>query len=129
MPTVEYLNYDVINSYDWSIDDADLFEKAANEDLDDKDYGTLQLNEDDSILEAAETEGYNWPFSCRSGGCANCAAALISGEVDMGLQQILSEEEIEDKDIRLTCIGSPSADYVQIIYNSKELEFLQNRVI
>jgi ferredoxin len=47
----------------------------------------------------------------------------------MDMQQILSDEEVEDKDVRLTCIGSPDADEVQIVYNAKHLDYLQNRVI
>ncbi|MFW6449325.1 MAG: ferredoxin, partial [Halobacteriota archaeon] len=40
MPTVEYLNYEVLEDLGWDIEDDDLFEKAADEDLDDEDYGT-----------------------------------------------------------------------------------------
>ncbi|MFB6354176.1 MAG: ferredoxin, partial [Halobacteriales archaeon] len=29
MPTVEYLNYEVLDDHGWSLEDDDLFEKAA----------------------------------------------------------------------------------------------------
>ncbi len=129
MPTVEYLNYEVLEDLGWDIDDDDLFEKAAGEDLDDEDYGTLEVNRGEYILETAEAQGYDWPFSCRAGACANCAAILKEGEIEMDMQQILSQEEVEEDNVRLTCIGSPAADEVRIVYNAKHLDFLQNRVI
>ena len=129
MPTVTYLNYEVVEDNDWSIDQDNLFEKAENADLDDEDFGSLNVNEGDYILEAAESQGYSWPFSCRAGACANCAAIIKEGEINMDMQQILSEEEVDEKNVRLTCIGSPESDEVKIIYNAKHLDYLQNRVI
>ena len=129
MPTVEYLNYEVVDDQGWDIYDDDLFEKAAGEDLGDEDLGELEVNEGEYILEAAEAQGYDWPFSCRAGACANCAAILMEGEIDMDMQQILSDEEVEERNVRLTCIGTPAAEEVKIVYNAKHLDYLQNRVI
>ncbi|MFB6078756.1 MAG: ferredoxin Fer [Halarchaeum sp.] len=129
MPTVEYLNYEVVQDQDWDMDDDDLFEKAADAGLDAEDYGELDVPEGAYILETAESQGYDWPFSCRAGACANCASILKEGEIDMDMQQILSDEEVEDKNVRLTCIGSPATDEVKIVYNAKHLDYLQNRVI
>jgi 2Fe-2S type ferredoxin len=129
MPTVEYLNYEVLEDQGLEMDDDDLFEKAADAGLDDEDYGTLDVAEGEYILEAAESQGYDWPFSCRAGACANCAAIIREGEIDMDMQQILSDEEVEEKGVRLTCIGSPADEEVRIVYNAKHLDYLQNRVI
>ena len=129
MPTVEYLNYDVLDDHGWSMDDGDLFEKAADAGLDGEDYGSLDVGRGAYILEEAEAQGYDWPFSCRAGACANCAAIVKEGEIEMDMQQILSDEEVEEKNVRLTCIGSPATDEVKIVYNAKHLDYLQNRVI
>jgi 2Fe-2S type ferredoxin len=129
MPTVEYLNYEVVDDQGWDLYADDLFEKAADAGLDEEDYGELEVNEGEYILESAEAQGYDWPFSCRAGACANCAAIVQKGEIDMDMQQILSDEEVEEKNVRLTCIGSPAEDTVKIIYNAKHLDYLQNRVI
>jgi 2Fe-2S type ferredoxin len=129
MPTVEYLNYEVLDDNGWDMDDDDLFDKAADAGLDEMDYGELDVNEGEYILEAAEAQGYDWPFSCRAGACANCAAIVTEGEIDMDMQQILSDEEVDEKNVRLTCIGSPAADELKIVYNAKHLDYLQNRVI
>ncbi len=90
MPTVEYLNYEVVDDNGWDIYDDNIFEEAAEQGLDDEDYGTLEVNEGEYILEAAEAQGYDWPFSCRAGACANCAAIIVDGEINMDMQQILS---------------------------------------
>ena len=129
MPTVEYLNYDAITDNEWDLDDDDLFEKAANAGLSGEDYGSLDVNEGEYILEAAEVEGFDWPFSCRAGACANCAAILKSGEINMDMQQILSDDEVEELNVRLTCIGSPEYEEIKIVFNAKHLDYLQNRVI
>jgi 2Fe-2S type ferredoxin len=129
MAIVEYLNYEVVDEKEWSLDDDDLFEKADKLDLDEEDYGNFEVDDGQYILEAAEAEGFEWPFSCRAGACANCAAVLKEGEVSMDMQQILSNEEVEDKNVRLTCIGTAETDTVKIIYNAKHLNYLSSRVI
>jgi 2Fe-2S type ferredoxin len=129
MPTVEYLNYEVVDDQGWEIDDPEVFDKAEDAGLDDEDYGTLEVSEGEYILESAEAQGYDWPFSCRAGACANCAAIVVDGEINMDMQQILSDEEVEEKNVRLTCIGTAETDEVQIVYNAKHLDYLQNRVI
>jgi 2Fe-2S type ferredoxin len=129
MPTVEYLNYEVLDDHGWAMDDDDLFEQAADAGLDDVDYGSLEVSDGEYILEAAEAQGFDWPFSCRAGACANCAAIVKEGEIQMDMQQILSDEEVEDKNVRLTCIGTAESDEVKIVYNAKHLDYLQNRVI
>lgn len=129
MATVEYLNYMTLDDQGWDLNDDNLFEEAANANLSDEDYGTLEVNQGEYILEAAEARGYSWPFSCRAGACANCAAILKEGEIEMDMQQILSDEEINERNVRLTCIGTPATDEVKIVYNAKHLDYLQNRVI
>jgi hypothetical protein len=38
MPTVEYLNYDVVDDQGWDMYDEEVFERAADAGLDDEDY-------------------------------------------------------------------------------------------
>lgn len=129
MPTVTYLNYEVLDDQGWSLDDDDLFEKAAEAGLSETDYGSLEVDQTELILEAAEAQGLQWPFSCRAGACANCAAIVVDGDVEMNPQQVLSDEEIEEKNVRLTCLSSATSDEVNLVYNAKHLDYLQDRVI
>lgn len=130
MAKVEYLKYNVVEEEDdWSLNDDNLFEKASREDLNEEQHGEFSVEEGQYILEAAESEGYSWPFSCRAGACANCAAIIKEGSIQMDMQQILSDEEVQDKNVRLTCIGTPDSDIVKIVYNAKHLDFLKSRVV
>jgi ferredoxin len=117
---VEFLNYEVVGPQGWDLGDEDLFEKAAEAGLPEESYGTFYVRDDENILEAARRAGYEWPFSCRGGACANCAIAVVSGKVEMPSNHVLREEWLE-RGVRLSCIATPVSDEMQVIYNVKEL--------
>jgi ferredoxin len=129
MATVEFLDYEVLDDYGWNLDDDELFEKAEAEDLSVEAHGFIDVPEGEFVLGAAEAEGYDWPFSCRNGICSNCAAVLVEGDIEMEGNQALSDEEVEEKNVRLTCIGTPETEFVRIVYNAKHIDYLQDRVI
>jgi len=115
---VDFLNYEVLDDYGWSLADDDLFEKAAAADLDPADYGSFEVVGDDTLLEAAEENGLAWPYACRGGACANCAVSLLDGELSQLVDHILSEDLLE-QGIRLSCNGRPTTDEMQVVYNVK----------
>ncbi|MWV39664.1 ferredoxin Fer [Natrialba swarupiae] len=127
--TVEFLDYEVIADNDWSLEDDDLFEKAAEADLTAETHGTMTVEKGEYILEAAEAEGYDWPFFCRGGGCINCAATLVDGEVEMEVNRSLSDEEVDEMNLRLTCVATPTTDEVKLVYNAKQLDQLRDRIL
>lgn len=127
--TVEYLNYRAIAEREWEIDDDDLFEKAAEADLEETDHGRFEINGTRYLLDAAEDEGHEWPFECRAASCANCTAILKEGELEMDMDLILTDEEVEERNIYLTCQSIPVSDEVKIVYNAMYLDYLQDRVI
>jgi ferredoxin len=129
MAVIEYLNYEVIDDEGWDINDEDNFERAAAMDLAEEDYGFVNVPDGQYILEAVEAEGQEWPFSCRNGICSNCAAIVVEGDVEMDGNQALSTEEVEERNVRLTCIGRPATDYVRLVYNAKYLDYLQDRIM
>ncbi len=122
---VEYLNYEALDDHEWTLDDEDLFEKAAQADLDSSDYGRIQVRPDEYLLEGAERCGQVWPFACRGGACANCAIALTDGELGQPVDHILPPEMI-DQGIRLSCMGAPVTDELQVVYNIKHLPDLDD---
>lgn len=117
---VEYLDYTVLDDFGWNLDDDDLFEKAAEERIHAPDYGRFTVGDDESLLEAAEDRGFTWPYSCRGGACANCAVAVKKGDLSMPSNHILPPEMLE-RDIRLSCIGAPTAGELKIVYNVKHV--------
>jgi len=67
---------------------------------------TIDVAEDEYILEAAEEAGLRLPYDCRSGTCTTCMQKCLEGEIDQDLAFAISDEELE-KGYRLICIGSP----------------------
>ncbi|SFR34038.1 ferredoxin Fer [Halogeometricum limi] len=117
---VEYLNYEVIDDHGWDLGDDDLFEKASAAGLDHEDYGQFLVRPNETLLEAAENRGYAWPYACRGGACANCAVAVFEGEMDTPGDHILPSTML-DSDIRLSCMGRPLSDEMQVVFNVKHL--------
>lgn len=129
MPTVEYLNYEVLDDHGWDMADDDLFEKAADADLPAVDHGTFETTEHRYVLDAAEDADLDWPFECRAASCANCSAILHEGDVEMDMDLILTEEEVAERDIVLTCQSLAQSDEIRLVYNAQHLDYLQDRVI
>lgn len=125
---VTYLNYDLLADYDWELTDERLFEKAAAADLDETDYGQFRAEAGKSLLEAAESNGLEWPFSCRGGACANCAIALSAGELAMPVDHVLPAEMLE-RNIRLSCNGIPITKDLHVIYNVKHMPDLEELLL
>lgn len=53
----------------------------------------IELETDQTILEAAEEHGVDLPFECRSGICGQCKTQLVSGRVTMAVQDALSASD------------------------------------
>lgn len=117
---VEYLNYQLLADHGWSLDDGDLFEKASNEGLETTDHGRIIVQPNETLLEAAENRGFEWPYACRGGACANCAVAVIEGAMEMPVNHILPPEML-DRGIRLSCNAKPTTEEMKVIYNVKHL--------
>jgi len=122
---VEYLNYEVLDDHGWDLADPDLFEKAAAAGLDPADYGRFAVEPRETLLEAAENRGFAWPYACRGGACANCAVAVVEGELESTIDDVLTPE-MTDRGIRLSCIGTPVTDDLRIVYNVKHLPDLDD---
>jgi ferredoxin len=125
---VEYLNYEVLDDHDWDVEDDDLFAKAADAGFDEVDYGRFDVHAQESVLEAAEREGYAWPFACRGGACANCAVLMTEGDMTTRVDNILPED-LENEGIRLSCNGIPTTDEVKIVYNVKHMPDLEDLLL
>jgi ferredoxin len=118
--SVEYLNYDALADHGWTLDDDRLFERAAAADLDAADYGVFAVEQNQSLLEAAEANGFAWPFACRGGACSNCAVAVIEGEMPPPVNHVLTPELLE-RGIRLSCVSAPVTTDTKVVFNVKHL--------
>ncbi|MEF8787000.1 MAG: ferredoxin Fer [Haloarculaceae archaeon] len=119
---VDFLDYDVIEEHGWTIDDDDLFEKASNADLSPSAYGRFVVEPEETILEAAESRGYSWPYACRGGACANCAVIVKEGDIAMPGQSVLQEEQVKQMNARLACVGVPVSERLKLVMNVQQLD-------
>lgn len=84
--------------------------------IDDEEYEfTLNTNGPD-ILQAAQDEDADVPFSCKGGVCCTCRAKVLEGTVKMDLNFALEEDEVEAGFI-LTCQSHPTSEKVVVSFD------------
>jgi len=76
----------------------------------------VPVRDGETLLDAGLREGLALPFECRNGGCGQCKATLLYGEVDYGAYQREALPDAERAAGRfLTCTATARAD-VEIEY-------------
>jgi ferredoxin len=70
---------------------------------------TIQVAEDQHILQAAFANNIDLPTSCSAGVCTTCAAKIISGEVEQGDGMGVSLE-LQAQGYVLLCVAYPRSD-------------------
>ena len=89
-----------------------------NEGLDTK----IDCYEGETVLDAAERNGLELPYSCLNGGCFMCAAMLEDGQAKMGDQFMLDDKHAE-AGFRLLCCTTVSTDCEILTHQNDRLDF------
>jgi ferredoxin len=70
---------------------------------------TINCPDNKFILEAAEENNVELPYSCRAGSCSTCLGKVTKGSIDQPDQTFLDEEQIANGFV-LTCVAYPTAN-------------------
>ena len=78
---------------------------------------SIEVEERDTVLNAALDNGIDAPYACMVGACNTCKAKLVKGQIEMDDQTALLPQEVEEGYI-LTCQSHPKSSYIEVDYDA-----------
>ena len=91
-----------------------LLNEAQNLDV------VVECPDDKFILEAAEDNNVELPYSCRAGSCSTCLGKVTKGSVDQPDQTFLDEDQMSSGFV-LTCVAYPTSDSTVLTHEEENL--------
>jgi 2Fe-2S type ferredoxin len=75
---------------------------------------TIEVANNETLLDAGEDEGWDLPYACREGQCLSCAGHIAEGPAEDYIRHVqndtLNDEEME-KGYCLTCTACPTTSF------------------
>jgi len=79
-----------------------------------KEGETVEVANNETILEAGEDEGWDLPYACREGQCVSCSGQIQDGDSNDFIRhsnnEALFDDDMEDG-YCLTCVAYPTGDF------------------
>ena len=79
-----------------------------------KEGETIEVANNETILEAGEDEGWDLPYACREGQCVSCSGKITNGDATKDVRysnnEALFDDDMEDG-YCLTCVAYPTASF------------------
>jgi 2Fe-2S type ferredoxin len=79
-----------------------------------KEGQTIEVANNETILDAGEDEGWDLPYACRQGQCISCAGHIQDGPAEEYIRHSQNDSLMDDdmeEGYCLTCVAYPVADF------------------
>lgn len=70
---------------------------------------SIRVRDNEYILDAAEVQGVQLPYSCRTGACTVCTGRMVEGSLDQSGHSFLKDKELK-AGFALLCAAKPTSD-------------------
>ena len=112
----ERIHFELFTSTETGEIEANLEGKTKIKVIVDDEEFEFEMDQKESILDAALDEDIDAPYSCQGGICSSCIARIKEGKAEMMKNQILTDEEIEEG-LTLTCQAHPTTAKIIIDFD------------